>query len=88
VEKLITEQAPTSPREVRERAVALVFDQVKTGKNGPQWDVTCSVAAKVGGASSEVEYSGARHMDRICARRDGRAWEAAVHLNAVGGHRG
>ena len=62
--------------------MALVFEQVKTGQYGPQWDVICSVAAKVGGASSEVEYSGARHMDRICARRDGRAWEAAVHLSA------
>jgi transposase-like protein len=38
-------------REVRERAVALVFEQV--GEYGSQWEAICSVAAKVG-VSSET----------------------------------
>ena len=38
-------------REVRERAVALVFEQV--GQYGSQWEAICSVAAKVG-VSSET----------------------------------
>ena len=48
------EQSRTHPREVRERAVALVFEQVKTGEYGAQWEVICSVTAKVAGTSSET----------------------------------
>jgi transposase len=40
-------------RDVRERAVRLVFEQVKTGQYGSHWEAICSVAAKVG-ASSET----------------------------------
>ena len=36
------------PRELRERAVALVFEQVGSGEYDSQWAVICSVAAKVG----------------------------------------
>ena len=46
-------RSKTYPRYVRERAVALVFEQVKTGQYGSQWEAICSVAAKVG-ASSET----------------------------------
>ena len=46
-------RSKTYPRDVRERAVALVFEQVKAGQHGSQWEVICSVAAKVG-ASSET----------------------------------
>ena len=41
-------RSKTYPRDVRERAVALVFEQVKTGQYGSQWEAICSVA--VGGA--------------------------------------
>jgi transposase-like protein len=53
VENLIMARSKTYPREVRERAVALVFEQVKTGQYGSQWEAICSVAANVG-ASSET----------------------------------
>ena len=34
-------RSKTFPRDVRERAVALVFEQVKTGQYGSQWEVRC-----------------------------------------------
>jgi transposase len=44
----------TYPREVRERAVALVFGQVKSGQYGSRWEAICSVAAKVGATGETV----------------------------------
>ena len=40
-------RSKTYPRDVRERAVALVFEQVKTGQRGSQWEAICSVAATI-----------------------------------------
>jgi len=42
------------PRDVRERAVALVFEQVKTGQYGTQWEAIRSVAAKIGASGETV----------------------------------
>ena len=59
--------------------MALVFDQVKTGQCGPQWDVICKVAATVAGTSSEtpgkwvrqaeVNAGVARGPDVLCRSR-------------------
>jgi transposase-like protein len=46
------------PREVRERAVALEFEQVKTGEYESQWAVICSVAAKVNVSSETLRKVG------------------------------
>ena len=47
-------RSKTYPRDVRERAVALVFEQVKTGQYGSQWEAICSVAAKIGASGETV----------------------------------
>ena len=47
-------RSKTYPRDVRERAGALVFEQVKSGQYGSQWEVICSVAAKVGASSGTL----------------------------------
>jgi transposase len=54
VENLIMARSTKYSRELRERAVALVFEQVKTGEYGSQWEVICSVAAKVGTSSATL----------------------------------
>jgi len=62
-------RSKTYPRDVRERAVALVFEQVKTGQYGSQWEAICSVAAKIGASGETVrkwvevaEKLGASHI--------------------------
>jgi transposase len=42
----VMDRSSRHPREVRERAVALVFEQVEAYSS--QWEAICSVAAKVG----------------------------------------
>ena len=51
-------RSKTYPRDVRERAVALVFEQVKAGQYGSQWEAICSVAAKVGASSETLRTPG------------------------------
>ena len=47
-------RSKTYPRDVRERAVALVFEQVMTGQYGSQWEAICSVAEKLGPKAETV----------------------------------
>src|SRR5690349_24425683 len=63
-------RSKTYPRDVRERAVALVFEQVKTGQYGSQWEAICSVAAKVG-ASSETLRKWVRQAEVDAGARPG-----------------
>ena len=58
------------PRDVRERAVALVFEQVKTGQYGTQWEAIRSVAAKIG-ASGETVRKWVRQAEVDGGRRPG-----------------
>jgi transposase len=77
VENLIMARSKTYPREVRERAVALVFEQVKTGQYGSQWEAICSVAAKVG-ASSETLRKWVRQAEVGAGARPGATSEVVV----------
>ena len=65
------------PRELRERAVALVFEQVKTGEYGSQWEVICSVAAKVG-TSSETLRKWVRQAEVDAGARPGQTSEESA----------
>ena len=51
---LIVARSKTYPRDLRERAEALVFEQVKTGQYGSQWHAICSVAAKIDASGETV----------------------------------
>ena len=63
-------RSKTYPRDVRERAVALVFEQVKTGQYGSQWEAICSVAAKIG-ASGETVRKWVRQAEVDAGARPG-----------------
>jgi transposase len=70
------------PREVRERAVALVFEQVKTGQYGSQWEAICSVAAKIG-ASGETVRKWVRQAEVDAGTRPGATSEESVELKRL-----
>ena len=63
-------RSKTYPRDVREQAVALVFEQVRTGQYGSQWEAICSVAAKIG-ASGETVRKWVRQGGGRCRRSGG-----------------
>ena len=67
-------RSKTYPRDVRERAVALVFEQVKTGQYGSQWEAICSVAAKIG-ASGETVRKWVRQAEVDAGARAGTSSE-------------
>jgi transposase-like protein len=54
--------------EVRERAVRLVFEQIKD--NEPQWPVICSVAQKIG-CTAESLRRWVRQTERDAGKREG-----------------
>ena len=66
--------------EVRERAVALVFDQVKTGEYGSLWEAICSVAGKVG-VSGETLRKWVRQVD--AGARAGTSSEESAELKQL-----
>lgn len=70
------------PREVRERAVALVFEQVKTGEYESQWAVICSVAAKVN-VSSETLRKWVRQAEADAGTRAGATSEEAAEVKRL-----
>jgi transposase len=82
VENLIMARSKTYPREVRERAVALVFEQVKTGQYGSQWEAIGSVAAKVG-ASSETLRKWVRQAEVDAGARPGSTSEESAELKRL-----
>jgi transposase len=67
-------------REVRERAVALVFEQV--GQYGSQWEAICSVAAKVG-VSGETLRKWVRQAEVDAGTRAGTSSEESVELKKL-----
>ena len=75
-------RSKTYPRDVRERAVALVFEQVKTGQYGSQWEAICSVAAKVG-ASSETLRKWVRQAEVDAGARPGSTSEESAELRRL-----
>lgn len=72
----------TYSRELRERAVALVFEQVKTGSYGSQWEVICSVATKVG-TSSETLRKWVRQAETDAGARPGPTSDESVELKQL-----
>jgi len=82
VENLIMARSKTYPRDVRERAVALVFEQVKTGQYGSQWEAICSGAAK-GGASSETLRKWVRQAEVDAGARPGSTSEESAELKRL-----
>ena len=72
-------RSKTYPRDVRERAVALVFEQVKTGQYGSQWEAICSVAAKIG-ASGETVRKWVRQAEVDAGARAGTSSEESAEL--------
>ena len=69
-------------RELRERAVALVFEQVKTGEYGSQWEAICSVAAKIG-ASGETVRKWVRQAEADAGTRPGATSEEAAEVKRL-----
>ena len=67
-------------REVRARAVALVFEQV--GQYGSQWEAICSVAAKVG-VSGETLRKWVRQAEVDAGTRPGTASEESAELKKL-----
>jgi transposase len=67
-------------REVRERAVTLVFEQV--GEYGSQWEAICSVAAKVG-VSSETLRKWVRQAEVDTGSRSGATSEESAELKKL-----
>src|SRR5918999_4541881 len=67
-------------REVRERAVALVFEQV--GQYGSQREAICSVAAKVG-VSSETLRKLVRQAEVDAGSRPGATSEESAELRKL-----
>jgi transposase len=67
-------------REVRERAVAVVFEQV--GQYGSQWEAICSVAAKVG-VSGETLRKWVRQAEVDAGTRPGTASEESAELKKL-----
>jgi transposase len=79
VENLIMVRSKTFARDVRERAVALVFEQVKTGQYGSQWEAICSVA----GASSETLRKWVRQAEIDAGARPGATSEESAELRRL-----
>ena len=75
-------RSKTYPREVRERAVALVFEQVKTGQYGSQWEAICSVAAKIG-ASGETVRKWVRQAEVDAGARPGASSAEAAEVKQL-----
>lgn len=69
-------------RELRERAVALVFEQVKAGGYGSQWEAIRSVAAKVG-TSSETLRKWVRQAEVDAGARPGSTSEESAELKRL-----
>jgi transposase len=67
-------------REVRDRAVALVFEQV--GQYGSQWEAICSVAVKVG-VSSETLRKWVRQAEVDAGSRPGATSEESAELKKL-----
>jgi transposase len=67
---------------VRERAVALVFEQVKTGQYGSRWEAICSVAAKIG-ASGETVRKWVRQAEVDAGTRPGATSEESAELKRL-----
>ena len=70
------------PRDVRERAVVLVFEQVKTGQYGTQWEAIRSVAAKIG-ASGETVRTWVRQAAVDAGARPGTSSEESAELKRL-----
>ena len=75
-------RSKTYPRDVRERAVALVFEQVKTGQYGSQWEAICSVAEKLGPKAETVRLW-VRQVERDSGRRPGATSEELAELKRL-----
>ena len=75
-------RSKTYPRDVRERAVALVFEQVKTGQYGSQWEAICSVAAKIG-ASGETVRKWLRQNEIDAGAREGTTSQESAEVKAL-----
>jgi transposase len=82
VENLIMARKSGHPRELRERAVALVFEQVKSGEYDSQWAVICSVAAKVG-VSVEALRRWVRQAEVDAGARPGVSSEESAELKQL-----
>ena len=67
-------------REVRERAVAVVFEQV--GQYGSQWEAICSVAATVG-VPSETLRKWVRQAEVDAGSRPGATSEESAELKKL-----
>jgi transposase len=68
------------PREVRERAVALVFEQVE--QYSSQWEAICSVAAKVN-VSGETLRRWVRQAEVDAGKRPGTSSEESAELRKL-----
>lgn len=68
------------PREVRERAVALVFEQVS--EHASQWETICSVAAKVN-VSAETLRRWVRQAEVDAGTRPGASSEESAELRRL-----
>lgn len=66
--------------EVRERAVRLVFEQVKD--NEPTWPVIVSVARKIG-CTAETLRRWVRQAERETGKREGLTTDERVRLKAL-----
>ena len=77
-------RSKTYPRDVRERAVALVFEQVETDQYGSQWEAICSVAAKIG-ASGETARKWGRQAEVDAGARAGTSSEESAELRGCAG---
>ena len=75
-------RSKTYPRDVRERAVALVFEQVKMGQYGSQWEAICSVAEKIG-ASGETVRKWVRQAEVDAGTRPGSTSEESAELKRL-----
>jgi transposase len=82
VENLIMARKSAYSPEVRERAVALVFDQVKTGDYGSLWEAICSVAGKVG-VSGETLRKWVRQAEVDAGTRPGPTSEESAELKQL-----
>src|ERR1700754_1896681 len=75
-------RSKTYPRDVRERAVALVFKPVKTGQYASQCEAICSVAAKIG-ASGETVRKWVRLAEVDAGARAGTSSEESAELRRL-----
>jgi transposase len=79
VENLIMARRSGHPRELRESAVALVFEQVKSGEYGSQWAAIESVAVKVC-VSAETLRKWVRQAEVDAGSRPGASSEESAEL--------